>query len=327
MVKTRKMISRLVDILNFLLIFHSFDIALILLKAGIQKSYVDYSRKTGLIRLKDMDMNLNRKQHLFFFRGIEFAYRLKNECNAVFRLDDNGKILVDIDGIEAFISTDGDLDIIDKIFFRNLYNITIDHPTVVLDVGMNVGFSALFFAKNPNVIVVGFEPFKMTFEQAVSNVKLNNDLNDRIITNQYGLGGINKKIRTNYLFELSRLSSIYGLPTGFSDTNCDIEEIEIRNVSDVMKEIEQKFPDRNIVMKIDCEGSEYEIINSLYKNEMLANIHCLLMKWHIRDPSHDPGKLVSQLEESNFLVLETRNSREGGSLYAFRMSCRDPNSN
>lgn len=326
MVKTRKIISRLVDVLNFLLIFHSFDIAFILLRAGIPKSYIDYSRKTGLIRLKDMDINLKRKQHLFFFRGIEFAYRLKNECNAVFSLDDNGKILVNIDGIESFISTDGDLDIMDKIFFRNLYNITIDYPTVVLDIGMNVGFSALFFAKNPNVIVIGFEPFKMTFEQAMSNIKLNNNLNDRIITNQYGLGGLNKRIRTNYSFELSRLSSIYGLPTGLPDTSYYIEEIEIRNVSEVMMEIERKFPDRNIVMKIDCEGSEYEIINSLYENEQLANIYCLLMKWHIKAQIHDPNKLVSQLEASNFVVLETRNSRDGGSLYAFRKPCQRSNS-
>lgn len=321
MFKTRKIISKLIDILIFLSIFRSFGITIILFKAGISKSNVIYSRKTGIIRLKDMDINLNRKQHLFFFRGIGYAYRLKNECNAVFHLDENGKILVNIDGIEAFISTEGDLDIMDKIFFRDLYNITIDQPTVVLDVGMNVGFSALFFAKNSNVIVIGFEPFEMTFKQAISNIKRNNHLKDRIITKQYGLSGSNKIIRTNYSFELSRLASIYGFPKAYPGTDYDIEEIELRDVSEVIKEIKQKFANHNIVMKIDCEGSEYEIINSLYEHEELVNIHCLLMKWHIREPTDEPDNLVSQLKASNFVVLKTRNTRASGSLYAFRMSC------
>jgi len=323
MVKALRIITRLVEVLNFLLIFGSFDIALALFRAGVPKSNVDYSRKTCLIRLKDMDIDLNLKQHRFFFHGIEHVYHLKNGCNAIFHLDDAGKILVNIGGIEAFISTEGDLDLLDKIFYRNLYNITIDQPTVVLDVGMNVGFSALFFAKNPNVIVIGFEPFEMTFNQAVTNINRNSHLKDRIITKQYGLAGINERIKAKYSFELSRFAGIYGFPGVYSDINYDIEEIELRNVSEVIREIKQTFPNHNIIMKIDCEGSEYEIIRSLYENEELVNIHCLLMKWHIRDPTNDPGNLISQLEASDFVVLKTGGSQNGGPLYAFKMSnCR-----
>jgi FkbM family methyltransferase len=321
MSKTQEKISKIVDVLNFLLIFHSFDIAFILLRAGIPRSHVDYSRKNDIIRIKGIGMNLKRKEHLFFIRGIEYANRLINGCNAAFQLDDNERILVNIDGIEAFISTERDLDLINSIFVGYKYNIIIDRPTVVLDVGMNVGFSALFFAKNPNVIVVGFEPFEMTFNQASSNIKLNNNFTDRIITHQYGLAGINKRIRAEYSFELNRFASIYGFPGSFSDTNYDTEEIEIRNASEIVKDIGLKFPNRDIVMKIDCEGSEYEIINSLYENEELANIHCILMKWHIRDPTNDPDKLVSQLKASGFAVIKTRSSRDGGSLYAFRTIC------
>lgn len=166
-------------------------------------------------------------------------------------------------------------------------------------------------------MVVGFEPFKTTYNQALANIGQNEGLKDRIITHQYGLGGTNRRIRTDYSFDLCRFASIYGYPENLLDSSCDMEEIEIRNAAEVVREIKQEFPNRNIIMKIDCEGSEYEIIDSLYKNKLLGDIYCLIMRWHIREPTNDPAKLVSQLEASNFVVIETRGKPDVGSLYAF----------
>lgn len=149
MPRIKRLLSRMVDILSFIFIFHSLRIAFVLSDNGITRSDIDYSSKNGVVHFKNINTDLNLKKHLFFIQGFNSAKRLKKDCNAVFRLDDSGRILIDIDGIEAFISTKRDLDLIHSIFFGYKYNIIIHRPTVVLDVGMNVGFSALFFARNP----------------------------------------------------------------------------------------------------------------------------------------------------------------------------------
>jgi hypothetical protein len=70
------------------------------------------------------------------------------------------------------------------------------------------------------------------------------------------------------------------------------------------------------VAKIDCEGAEYEIIDSLYHSGKLNAIEAIMMEWHRDGPDH----LLRVLTNAGFTVLScsTSDVARQGMIYALR---------
>ena len=65
-------------------------------------------------------------------------------------------------------------------FAENPYNFkNINKDDIIIDIGANVGDTALYFA-NQGLIVYAFEPIKKFYEIALENVKINPDFKNRI---------------------------------------------------------------------------------------------------------------------------------------------------
>lgn len=82
--------------------------------------------------------------------------------------------------------------------------------------------------------------------------------------------------------------------------------------------------ERVSLLKIDCEGGEYEILDAT-TDEVLSRIDRICMEFHELHPSHDHRKLVSRLEQCGFKVTVERpwferTFQKTGTIWALRQS-------
>jgi hypothetical protein len=95
----------------------------------------------------------------------------------------------------------------------------------------------------------------------------------------------------------------------------------------VIDSITNKFPGREIVVKIDFESSvyflegtsEYLVIDRLQKTGKLDSLDMIFIKWHKSKPEHDTSALVQKLSDSGFTVFNFSPYHPNeGVLYAIR---------
>jgi hypothetical protein len=70
-----------------------------------------------------------------------------------------------------------------------------------------------------------------------------------------------------------------------------------------------------VVCKMDCEGAEYEIIDSLYNAQQLSLADVYFIEWHYKSPEH----IVSNLINTNYNVINTTfKALNSGMIYAIK---------
>ncbi len=93
------------------------------------------------------------------------------------------------------------------------------------------------------------------------------------------------------------------------------QEVSIKKATHVFREISIKSQGKFIVCKMDCEGSEFDIIEDLYSNNMLSMVNVYMIEWHDRFPA----KIITQLSENNYLIFNfTSKNGHVGMIYAIR---------
>jgi FkbM family methyltransferase len=149
---------------------------------------------------------------------------------------------------------------IQEIVKRNEYRLeqfaTIENGTFI-DIGANCGIATIILAKqNPNSLVYSFEPDPSVFKVLEENVKLNN-LSNVILFNK---AMCRKETKT---IELCLHPSYSGGNTTCADKAVFTNNTIVECVS--FDEIIETYKISKIdLLKIDCEGAEYEI---LYESE------------------------------------------------------------
>lgn len=98
-------------------------------------------------------------------------------------------------GVRTLLKSDEDIQILEEVFVSNMYKFASRGNFCVIDVGMNVGFASLYFARMPRVQVVhSFEPFSAPFQRALENIALNPELALKIKLNKIGLAGATENL-------------------------------------------------------------------------------------------------------------------------------------
>lgn len=167
-------------------------------------------------------------------------------------------------------------------------------PRVILDVGSNIGTSILFFHEQfPGAKIFGFEPHPETYRILQMNV---GSIPSVEIFN-YALGATNRQVAFEFDgADFSRFLTTMEGPEWhgpLTTTNC-----QIRHAREVIKELGIKRVD---LIKIDCEGAEYDVLTAL-PEEMLR--HC---KWITGEMHDDSGfKLLALLAPYFDLDLKKR---------------------
>jgi FkbM family methyltransferase len=142
---------------------------------------------------------------------------------------------------------------------------------IILDLGANEGVFSILMAKLfPFTHIISLEPVPRTFYQMVRNIGLNGITN--ISPYNIGVGKEAGTVTMNISKDFSGGSS--SLCT-FVPTDHIQETVKIMSLSDIFQLF---IPDRCRLLKIDCEGMEYD---ALYNSPVISRIDHLTGEFHI----------------------------------------------
>lgn len=234
--------------------------------------------------------------------------------------------IVKADGLKLQLRSSLDYYLVNNIFLREVYNYILDGPTVVVDIGANVGYSVVWFAHNKNVIkVFAFEPIKSNVEKAEMLVRLNPELASKVDLKNVGLSDTNQKTSVLFFPDHHTISSLYiadGQEGLTREQNPQHEEIEVVNAQAALDEVIdfQQKQNCKLVLKVDCEGAEHKILKALNPSTWDA-IDAILMEGHGKNFQELPNLLVAK----GFSVFSINHTKHHlfdhcGDIYAVRKS-------
>lgn len=190
---------------------------------------------------------------------------------------------------------------IKEIFKLNLYEFYINKNFVVLDIGLNIGAASLYFATYQNIHkIYGYEPFESTYLLAKANISNNPLLEQKIELYNYGIGVED---------EQKKVPLMTGGYAGASTTLDYLEKkelitmgevtVNIKNISPILLKVISENKNDGIILKVDCEGAEYEIIEKLYNDDLLKMVSYIILEWHYKGKED----IEKYLKKCDFIVL------------------------
>lgn len=244
----------------------------LLFKFGLKKHVVikfkDHSQELELSDTKSIDnlMNLIRQPHWEYFDKV---------CS-----DDD--IITFKYGINIYNPRFHHLNDIFWEYYDDYYpDFNVDYENRnIIDIGANAGDSALLFASYGSK-VWAFEPVKEYFDMAKKNIQLNENLKDNIKIFNYGVSYKRGKLNIDSMDSVSDYIQ-----------EADSYEVDIISVEDILKHVE---PD---LLKMDCEGCEFEII----ENCDLSMFNELIFEYHSEIVGRDCKILVNKLKSQGFKI-------------------------
>jgi len=192
--------------------------------------------------------------------------------------------------------------IIKEILKENVYRINESNvkDKIVLDIGANIGIFSVWVSQWAKK-VFSFEPEKENYRYLLKNIKLNYCQN--IIP-------VNKAVLDRN--GVAVLKGEYGgaFIEGIFNKNTEKEQaVETITLDKIFNE----YQIENCILKIDCEGSEYKIIE---KANQLDKVEYLTMEYH-KTNQKNFGNMMAKLSE--FFNLHLFGSyKKGGYLYGKR---------
>jgi FkbM family methyltransferase len=255
----------------------------------------------------------------FLYDGLSFLNNLK-EKGAHFSLRED-KLSVEIEDLIFFINTWEELFILDEIFAKGIYDISLNEEFALIDIGMNVGFSSLYFAnKNNCKRIFSYEPVHFTLQLARKNL-CQNACSHKIEIFDKALGYPQREIEVYYAAELKGSTGLYGISL-IDHPHSSAKRISL-NIDDVSFNLKKHFYEYSgkFIAKIDCEGCEYEIIERLEESGILNRVSIYLIEWHKKGPN----RIKNILTQNGYYVLTLPdNDKTRGIIYAFLKSEENP---
>lgn len=252
----------------------------------------------------------------------------KKEISYYLRVNENGNIVLEQRGISITTRNIDELNNVLGIYGSNHYGYFLDgKKDVVLDIGMNVGGAALFFANMDNVKnVYAYEPFMETYLQAEENIKTNDKGRDKIKCFQYGISDRTEHRTIIYNAQMSCGQSTVQDKNihargNYQDWNLITEQddrtenVLVKDIKEVFTEICTEHTTENIVLKMNCEGEEYSIIQRMDECGLFERVKIIMAEWH-----YDGREgMTDILEKNGFMYWNIVMGPETGMVYAVNM--------
>ncbi|MEM3193294.1 MAG: FkbM family methyltransferase [Candidatus Parvarchaeota archaeon] len=168
-------------------------------------------------------------------------------------------------------------------FFNEDYKFLNIKGQVVIDIGANIGDTAVYFALNGAKQVIALEPYPATFRYAVQNIK-ENGLDNQILLLNAGYGKDEEVI----------------VEANTKDTTGTL----LRNAKDGIKikvfsleSLIKAYDIKGAILKMDCEGCEYNLLNE--NDQTLMKFKQIQIEFH-----YGYKNLAKKLECSGFNVKQ-----------------------
>lgn len=227
-------------------------------------------------------------------------------------------IVADFSGTRFHVNNTEDLQVLNEIFVYNEYNFISGRDKIVIDIGMNAGLASLFMAREPTVReVYAFEPFSLPHARAAKNFALNPTIAAKISPYQFGLGEKDEQMDVMVRSDATIGISVKGAGAGQPET------IRIKEAAGIIGPLARRARKggMDLIVKMDCEGSEFGIFESLARHDLFGSIDAMVIEWH-KWWSKDKTQmnLIAPLLEAGFIVLDKTqlSNPHAGLCYAVR---------
>ncbi len=201
-----------------------------------------------------------------------------------------------------------DFHTINEIFLENIYGEFMNKIKydggVIIDIGQNIGcFSVMASRIFKEAKIIGFEPFFDSYQITRTNIMINK-LSDRIKAKDVAISAKNGTVSFYVYPGNYEANSIHNIWGGKS------KKIEVNSIrlSDFITEEKIKNID---LLKVDCEGAEYEIIKSLSKGDY-KKIKSIILEYH----KGRSNEIEDVLKINKFKTYKIINSKETGIIFA-----------
>lgn len=237
-------------------------------------------------------------QKLSFGYGISKFYPLKiiikkieSNFKSDFAIVQGNKMFLD-EGDSLDLSIRGIYGELDTKIVKN----EIKSGDIVIDVGANIGYYTLIFAKlvGDKGKVIAFEPEPKNFEILKKNIEINNLTN--VVVEQKIISNINGK-RKLFLAD----TGIVGHHTNPLKNSTNFIEIDSTTLDDYLAK--DSLSDKINFIKIDVEGGELQVLEGskkiLEKNKDLK-IFTEFNRENIKEYDSSPEKMLNLMVKNNF---------------------------
>jgi FkbM family methyltransferase len=227
-------------------------------------------------------------------------YLLRRRQPAEYRLRNGFRL---IDGTGTLAGT------IAVVFVRREYGLLSD-PRTIVDIGANMGSFTIYAAMNyPKAIIYSFEPEKENFDFLRQNIAVNS-LEKRVCTFQCAVSS--RPGKQEMSISTSPLNSLV-----IKNGQNALQTVDCVSLQSIFKDQGLATID---LLKINCEGAEYEILESC-THEDFARMINIRLEYHNLDTGKRNGDSLAKFLEKQGYRIErfTRYRDVSGFIWATRV--------
>lgn len=189
-----------------------------------------------------------------------------------------------------------------QIFFHRAYRVHAS-DRYILDAGANIGLFMLYAARSaPSSKIYCIEPFPSTYDRLREVVRMNH-LSDRVTPFNIALTGNTGNFVMRCTSRPSQRRQVFS-----TDAN-GVSSIAITGIT-LGDWMEQEQVAQLDLMKMDIEGSEYEVLFST-PVEILKRIRRIVLEYHNNNSQYTKADLAKYLQEAGFHITSDVCNAEG----------------
>ena len=163
-----------------------------------------------------------------------------------------------------------DIVVLFQVFCERVY--PTDSNTVVLDIGANIGLFSSYAAFSGAQKVYAFEPNPEAYHCMLENIGRNN-LQKVIVPYNYAVTS-----KSNEVVTISKTASPQNR-IAYENAGRDKDEYESANTISLNDIVSKESISRVHLLKMDCEGSEYDILAGISKSTF-SKINRIIVEYH-----------------------------------------------
>lgn len=186
-----------------------------------------------------------------------------------------------------------DKGIVKEIFLLNHYRFALDHLPdngTVIDVGAQIGtFSSYVAHQSPGASIHSFEPMSENFDMLEKNISGNAFKNVR--PHKQAVSSTNGELKLYLSDENTGMHSLYRPGERFET----VDSVAFNSLHETLG------IDVCDVLKLDCEGAEYDIIENA-GDDALKRTKSIVMEYHL--PEKNPA-MIERLRAVGFEVIQS----------------------
>jgi FkbM family methyltransferase len=230
-----------------------------------------------------------------------FNYVLRIRKPAEYRLRSGFRL---IDGTGTLAGT------LAQVFVRKQYG-SVERSRVIVDIGANIGGFAVYAAQScQDAQIYCYEPEQRNFDLLKRNIAINR-LEGRV--SAFNCAVASSRGQRRLAVGESPLNSFHTLPEGASR-----QAVKCTTMRNILEDHGLEAID---VLKMNCEGAEYEILEGCSESDF-ERIASIRLEYHILDSPGRNGKSLSRLLEARGYKIErfTQRLKESGFIWATRVN-------